>query len=311
MLQVQNLTVEVGGKNVVQGATFTVMARDKVGIVGRNGAGKTSMFKVLGGDNEPAAGKVMRSGMYGYLTQDPKNSAVDDGRTAITHILSGRNIDDDLVRLEKLRITMEEDESERNVNRYSRAEEEFRMKGGYSADSEARSIAAGLGLKADRLDLQLKVLSGGERRRVELSRILFAGSDMLLLDEPTNHLDIDAKTWLLNFLRNYKGALLVISHDLDLLDEAITRVLHLDRPDEDDTGEVVEYRGTYSQYKRARAEDEARLEMFEAQIQAALDKWMAVQQMEIERMKAEQQAKLQSKMKAKKTSDGSWEVSRH
>ena len=80
-----------------------------------------------------------------------------------------------------------------------------------------------------------------------------------MLDEPTNHLDIDAKTWLLNFLRNYKGALLVISHDLDLLDEAITRVLHLDRPDEDDTGEVVEYRGTYSQYKRARAEDEARL----------------------------------------------------
>ncbi|MFM1791035.1 MAG: hypothetical protein RLZZ526_1362 [Actinomycetota bacterium] len=259
MLQVQNLTVEVGGKNVVQGATFTVMARDKVGIVGRNGAGKTSMFKVLGGDNEPAAGKVTRSGMYGYLTQDPKNSVVDDGRTAITHILSGRNIDDDLFRLEKLRIAMEEEASERNVNRYSRAEEEFRMKGGYSADSEARSIAAGLGLKADRLDLQLKVLSGGERRRVELSRILFAGSDMLLLDEPTNHLDIDAKTWLLNFLRNYKGALLVISHDLDLLDEAITRVLHLDRPDEDDTGEVVEYRGTYSQYKRARAEDEARL----------------------------------------------------
>jgi ATPase subunit of ABC transporter with duplicated ATPase domains len=259
MLQVQNLTVEVGGKNVVQGATFTVMARDKVGIVGRNGAGKTSMFKVLGGDNEPAAGKVVRTGMTGYLSQDPRASTVDDGRSAISHILSGRDIDADLERLEKLRIAMEEDASERNVNRYVRAEDEFRMKGGYSADSQARSIAAGLGLKADRLDLALRVLSGGERRRVELSRILFAGSDMLLLDEPTNHLDIDAKNWLLNFLRNYKGALLVISHDLDLLDEAITRVLHLDRPDEDDTGAVVEYRGTYSQYRRARAEDEARL----------------------------------------------------
>lgn len=259
MLQVQNLTVEVGGKNVVEGATFTVMARDKVGIVGRNGAGKTSMFKVLGGDNEPAAGKVTRSGMFGYLSQDPRSSTVDDGRSAISHILSGREIDADLERLEKLRIAMEEDASERNVGRYVRAEDAFRMKGGYSADSEARSIAAGLGLKADRLDLPLKVLSGGERRRVELSRILFAGSDMLLLDEPTNHLDIDAKTWLLTFLRNYKGALLVISHDLDLLDEAITRVLHLDRPDEDDTGHVVEYRGTYTQYKRARAEDEARL----------------------------------------------------
>jgi ATPase subunit of ABC transporter with duplicated ATPase domains len=260
MLQVQNVTVEVGGKNVVQGATFTVMARDKVGIVGRNGAGKTSMFRVLGGENEPAAGKVMRSGAFGYLSQDPRTSPEQEARSAIGHVLSGRNIDSDLARLEKLRVVMEKDPSDKNVAKFSKAEEEFTLKGGYSAESEARSIAAGLGLKEDRLDLALGVLSGGERRRVELARILFAGSDMLLLDEPTNHLDIDAKTWLLNFLRNYKGALLVISHDLELLDEAITRVIHLDRPDEDDTGMVYEYRGTYTQYKRSRAEDESRAE---------------------------------------------------
>ena len=260
MLQVQNLTVEVGGRNVVQGATFTVMARDKVGIVGRNGAGKTSMFKVLGGEAEPAGGKVTRTGQYGYLSQDPRTSPETERMSAISHVLSGRSIDEDLLRLEKLRIAMEENADEKNVARFIKAEDAFNMKGGYSAESEARSIAAGLGLKADRLDLALGVLSGGERRRVELARILFAGSDMLLLDEPTNHLDVDAKTWLLNFLRNYKGALLVISHDLELLDEAITRVLHLDRPNEDDTGAVHEYRGTYSQYKRSRADDEARAE---------------------------------------------------
>ncbi len=258
MLQVQNLTVEVGGRNVVQNASFTVMPRDKVGLVGRNGAGKTSMFKVLGGEAEPAGGKVLRSGAFGYLPQDPRIAGVFDGRSPISHILSGRNIDADVERLEKLRIAMEERADEKSVARYTRAEDEFRMKGGYSAESEARSIAAGLGLKADRLDLQLGVLSGGERRRVELSRILFAGSDMLLLDEPTNHLDIDAKTWMLEFLRQYRGALLVISHDLELLDEAITRVLHLDRPDEDGTGELVEYRGTYSKYKSSRAADEER-----------------------------------------------------
>lgn len=260
MLQVHNLTVEVGGRNVVEGATFTIMARDKVGIVGRNGAGKTSMFKVLGGDNEPAGGKVTRSGAYGYLSQDPRTTQEAERRSAISHILSGRSIDEDLERLEKLRVAMEENADERNVSRFIKAEDAFNLKGGYSAESEARSIAAGLGLKADRLDLALGVLSGGERRRVELARILFAGSDMLLLDEPTNHLDVDAKTWLLNFLRNYKGALLVISHDLELLDEAITRVLHLDRPNEDDIGTVYEYRGTYSQYKRSRAEDEVRAE---------------------------------------------------
>ena len=120
-------------------------------------------------------------------------------------------------------------------------------------------MAAGLGLQGDRLELPIGVLSGGERRRVELARILFAGSDVLLLDEPTNHLDIDAKNWLLQFLRTYRGALLVISHDIELLDEAITRVLHLDRPAEEAVGELVEYKGTYSQYRAARARDEERL----------------------------------------------------
>ncbi|NDF32576.1 MAG: ABC transporter ATP-binding protein, partial [Acidimicrobiia bacterium] len=259
MLQVQSLSVEVGGRVVVSDATFTVMPKDKVGLVGRNGAGKTSLFKVLGGEAEPIAGKITRKGGFGYLPQDPRIAGIYDGRSAISHILSGRNIDDDLMRIEKLRIAMEEDASERNVQRFSRAEEEFALKGGYAAESEARSIAAGLGMNGERLDLPVGVLSGGERRRVELSRILFAGSDALLLDEPTNHLDVDAKTWLLGFLRQYRGALLVISHDLDLLDEAITRVLHLDRVAEDATGHIVEYRGTYSQYQRARAEDEERL----------------------------------------------------
>ncbi|MCU1397022.1 MAG: putative transporter ATP-binding protein [Acidimicrobiales bacterium] len=259
MLQVQGVSVEIGGRLVVEDASFTIMPREKVGLVGRNGAGKTTFFKVLGGESEPIAGKILRKGGFGYLPQDPKIASMLDGRTAITHVLSGRGIDDALIRIEKLRIAMEEETSDRNVARFSRAQEEFAMSGGYAADSEARSIAAGLGLKADRMDLPLSVLSGGEKRRVELSRILFAGSDALLLDEPTNHLDIDAKMWLLDYMRKYRGAMLVISHDLDLLDEAITRVLHLDRPAEDATGHLVEYKGTYTQYKNARAADEERL----------------------------------------------------
>src|SRR5207302_6770587 len=116
----------------------------------------------------------------------------------------------------------------------------------------------GLGLGDDRLDLPLSVLSGGERRRVELARILFAGSDVLLLDEPTNHLDNDARDWVLGFLAKYRGALLVISHDLELLDAAITRVLHLDRPGGDGLGTLTEYKGTYSQYLENRRRDEIR-----------------------------------------------------
>jgi ATPase subunit of ABC transporter with duplicated ATPase domains len=259
MLQAQALSVEVGGRLVVDDASFTVMPRDKVGIVGRNGAGKTSLFRVLGGAAEPAEGKVLRTGGFGYLPQDPKIDGSQEHRSAVQHVLSGRGVDAELERIEKLRAAMEESPSDDNVARYSRAEERFRLEGGYSADSEARSLAAGLGIGQDRIELPIGVLSGGERRRVELARILFAGSDVLCLDEPTNHLDVDAKLWLMGFLRQYRGALLVISHDLDLLDEAITRVLHLDRPAETATGHIVEYKGTYSQYVAARAEDERRL----------------------------------------------------
>jgi ATPase subunit of ABC transporter with duplicated ATPase domains len=276
VLQVQGISVEVGGRLVVENASFSVMPRDKVGIVGRNGAGKTSLFKVLGGAVEPHGGKILRKGAFGYLPQDPKIPGSREQHSAISHILSGRNIDEELTRIEKLRLTMEESPSTQNIAKFSKAEDDFALKGGYAAESEARSIAAGLGLKPDRLNLPIHVLSGGERRRVELTRILFAGSDMLLLDEPTNHLDVDAKTWLLGFMRDYRGALLVISHDLDLLDEAITRVLHLDRPQEDSVGELIEYRGTYTQYKSSRAADEARLAKKAATQQKEIDRLQGV-----------------------------------
>jgi len=253
VLQVRDLKVEVGGRLVVSGATFSVRAGEKVGLVGRNGAGKTSMLAVLAGEAPAAGGAALRRGALGYLRQEarPAGSGVD--ATALSHVLSGRGLDEAARRIEKLRIALEEDPSGRNVERYSRAEDAFGDAGGYAAEAEVRRIVAGLGLAPDRIDLPVEVLSGGERRRVELARILFAGSDLLLLDEPTNHMDTDAGAWLMGFLRSYRGALLVVSHDLAVLDEAITRILHLDE------GEVVAYKGTYSQYRTARRRDEDRL----------------------------------------------------
>jgi ATPase subunit of ABC transporter with duplicated ATPase domains len=252
VLQARQLSVEVGGRLTLVEASFTVRPGDKVGLVGRNGAGKTSMLRVIAGEQPAAGGAVFRQGDFGYLLQEARPRGAGVEATALSHILSGRGLDEQAQRIEKLRLRLEEDPSERNVARFSRAEEEYRANGGYAAESDVRRITAGLGLAADRVDLPVDVLSGGERRRVELARILFAGSDVLLLDEPTNHLDTDAKAWLMGFLRTYRGALLVVSHDLDLLDEAITRVLHLDK------GELIEYKGTYSQYIEARAKDEER-----------------------------------------------------
>jgi ATPase subunit of ABC transporter with duplicated ATPase domains len=258
VLQARNLSIEVGGTTLLERVSFSVRAKDKVGLVGRNGAGKTTLLKVLAGASIPSAGVVHRGPGLGYLPQDPRLDGVPDDLRALDHVLSGRGFDEAAARLDKLRVALDEDASARNVERYARAEERFRFEGGYGAESEVRRLAAGVGLGESRLDLALGTLSGGERRRVELVRILFAGSQVLLLDEPTNHLDTDAKEWLLGFLRSYRGALLVISHDLDLLDEAITRVLHLDRGAEDTTGTMVEYKGTYSQYLLQRERDERR-----------------------------------------------------
>ncbi len=251
MLQVRDLSVEVGGVLVVEDASFSLRAGDKVGLVGRNGAGKTSLLRTLGGEAPAAGGLIRRTGALGYLPQEPlaRDRA---GHSALTHILEARGLAQAAVDLEKTRLQMEERPTERAIARFSRLEESFRDAGGYAAESEARRIVAGLGLAADRVDLPVAVLSGGERRRVELARILFAGSELLLLDEPTNHLDVDAKHWLMKFLVGYRGALLVVSHDIALLDRSITRVLHLDE------GELVEYRGTYSQYRESRRRDEER-----------------------------------------------------
>jgi ATPase subunit of ABC transporter with duplicated ATPase domains len=252
VLQVRGLAIDVAGRRVLSDASFTVSVGDKVGLVGRNGAGKTSLLKVLAGEDDAAGGVAVRRGTLGYVPQNPRPRG-EASHTALSHILSGRGLDRAAERLTELHRRLEKDHSAAAIEKYSEAEERYRMDGGYSGESDARRIASGLGLRLDRIDLALSVLSGGERRRVELARVLFADADLLLLDEPTNHLDSDAKAWLMDFLRDYRGAVIVVSHDLALLDASITRVLHLD------AGRLIEYRGTYSQYQAARRLEATRL----------------------------------------------------
>ena len=252
--------MEVGGRLVVEGASLTVRARDKVGLVGRNGAGKTSLLRVLGGAAPAAAGVVHRQGALGYLPQDPRIAGLLDGVTALTHVLSGRGLDQATVRIEKLRLAMEDHSGERRPLHRIGA---FRRRG--IRLSPVRSLVAGLGIDGDRVDLPLSVLSGGERRRRARPH-LFAGSDVLLLDDPpTTSTSMPRGS---EFSGTTRGA--PRHQPRPHLPEAITRVLHLDRPNEELPGHMVEYKGTYSQYLAARAKDEVRLTKIAAQQDAEI-----------------------------------------
>ena len=229
MLTATGVELRAGAHLLLADASFRVGPGDRVGLVGRNGAGKTTLTRVLAGESAPAAGQVSRTGRIGYLPQDPRTG--DLSQLARDRILAAR----DLVEIDRrLRTAAERmasaDEAtrEKAMRRYSNAEAEFIARDGYAATSQAASIAASLGLPERTLGQPLHTLSGGQRRRVELARILFSGADSLLLDEPTNHLDADSIAWLRDYLRTYPGGLVVISHDAALLDAVVNRVFHLD-----------------------------------------------------------------------------------
>jgi len=229
MITATNLELTAGARTLLSGATFHVGPGDRIGLVGRNGAGKTTLTRVLAGDALPTQGSVRRSGAIAYLPQDPRTGDLDE--IARHRILSARGlvrILDDLADAAAKMGTSDDGGRVDAMSRYARAEERFAARGGWAAESEAASIASSLGLPSGVLAQPLGTLSGGQRRRVELARVLFSGAPTLLLDEPTNHLDADSIGWLRTFLRAHEGGCVVISHDATLLEETVNRVFHLD-----------------------------------------------------------------------------------
>ncbi|GAA3672376.1 ATPase subunit of ABC transporter with duplicated ATPase domains [Yimella lutea] len=255
MITAQGIELRAGSRLLVENATFRVAPGDRVGLVGRNGAGKTTLTKVLAGQGIPAAGTVTSSGEVGYLPQDPRTGDLEI--LARDRILSARGLDSIIRDLRKAEAGMaDEDEElrEKAMRRYSRLDAEFTAQGGYAAESEAASIASSLSLPERVLGQPLKTLSGGQRRRVELSRILFSGAQTLLLDEPTNHLDADSIIWLRDYLKAYRGGLIIISHDVEMLDTVVTRVFHLDA----NRAELDIYNVGWKPYLQQRETDEKR-----------------------------------------------------
>lgn len=229
MIVAHDVELRAGAQILLERATFQIAPGDRVGLVGRNGAGKTTLTRVLAGEGQAARGTVTRTGDVGYLPQDSRTGDLE--QLARERVLSARGLDVVLRRLREAETAMastDDRRRERAMDRYAWLDAEFVARGGYTAESEAAMICSSLGLPERVLGQRLHTLSGGQRRRVELARILFSGARTLLLDEPTNHLDSDSMAWLRDFLRAWSGGLVVISHDVTLLRVTVNRVFHLD-----------------------------------------------------------------------------------
>jgi ATPase subunit of ABC transporter with duplicated ATPase domains len=229
VISATGIELRAGARLLMEDVTFRVGPGDRVGLVGRNGAGKTTLTKVLAGEAMPAAGSVHRSGEVGYLPQDPRTGDLEV--LAMNRILAARGLDEVISRMRSTEGEMasaDDETRDRAMARYARLEAELHSRGGYAAESEAARIASNLGLEERVLAQPLRTLSGGQRRRVELARILFSGAQTLLLDEPTNHLDADSIVWLRDYLKAHTGGLIVISHDVGLVETVVNKVFYLD-----------------------------------------------------------------------------------
>lgn len=265
MISFTDLEVRAGIRTLLTvPGSLVVHEGDRIGLVGRNGAGKTTTMRILAGETEPYAGTIVRSGELGYLPQDPREG--DLHATVLSRVLSARGLDSIARNMERQQFILETTDNDKKrdqaIKKFTRLEERFNDLGGYKAKGDAARICNSLGLEQRVLGEQLEHLSGGQRRRVELARILFGSAQAdgskagttLLLDEPTNHLDADSIQWLREFLSQYTGGLIVISHDTGLLDAVVNKVWYLDSI----RAEIDTYSMNWERYLAARSADEQR-----------------------------------------------------
>lgn len=245
ILYCQGCGVDVAGEALLRNITFALEAADKVGLVGPNGAGKTTLISALLGKWPLESGQVQLSTTVGYL---PQNASLSAGGTVSEGMLEERY---DLVQIrDELRLLEQKmGTDEKLLSRYAELTELFEREGGYALEAQIRKILAGLGL-AEAANVLVERLSGGQKTRLALGKLLLRSPGLLVLDEPTNHLDIAALEWLENYLRDYPGAVLVVSHDRYFLNRVVERIFHLEN------GMLQAYQGDFTQYELQRVLEE-------------------------------------------------------
>lgn len=252
VLNVQGVNKQFVVDWVLQDITFRIDAREKVGLVGRNGCGKTTLFKVIVGELEPDAGSVslVRGATIGHLRQ----SAIEHQRgTVLEHAEQGQeHLRHMKTRLAELEAALEAGGTTDDLDEYAMLSEHFSEADGYSIENDVRTVLGRLGFTPDQYDQDVSSLSGGEKTRLAIARLLLEEPDLLILDEPTNHLDLQATEWLEGWIRSYHGAVIVVSHDRTFLENTVNRVMELR------DAKLKSYPGGFAKYLQLRAEDEER-----------------------------------------------------
>lgn len=254
-MKIDNLSLSFGTAEVYKNLTVEFNQNDKIGIIGVNGAGKTTLFKLILGELTPDAGTITVSSKIGYLPQVIEDN-FDKEMSAFDYLLSARPIKELENKLTNLYEQIATEKNEHNLKKYmkdiTKVEDELTYYEQYNAESELLKIIAGMNIDDALLDLKLKNLSGGQKSKIAFARLLYSKPETLLLDEPTNHLDLDTKDYIIEYLKNYKGLILVISHDTSFLDEITNKTLSIDKNKK--TGTL--YNGSYSKYEKIKKERE-------------------------------------------------------
>ena len=248
IVQLQRVSKSFGAQEVIRDASFQINPGDKIGLIGRNGAGKTTLMKIILRQLEPDQGAVhSKSGLRtGALDQIPDfhetTTVLDEGLRSFASLIQTER------EMRELEHAIADHSHKETLERYSQLQHEFELRGGYSFRSQTESALLGVGFTRDALRKPSRVLSGGEKNRLALAKLLLSDAELLLLDEPTNHLDIRSIEWLEKFLNETSKTVIVVSHDRFFLDRVAKRILELEEC------RVSDYRGNYSAYLKEREE---------------------------------------------------------
>ena len=251
ILSCQGISKSFGEKVILEDASFHIEEREKAALIGNNGAGKTTLLRIIMNELHADSGQVvlMKDRQIGYLAQ---YQDVQGHRTVYEELLSTKQYIIDIEeRMRSMELEMKHasgEELDRLMNSYTRLTHEFELENGYAYKSELMGVLNGLGFTEEDFNKQVATLSGGQKTRVALGKLLISKPDILLLDEPTNHLDMESIAWLETYLLNYPGAVFIVSHDRYFLDKVVTKVIEIE------TGHVRMYSGNYSAYAEKKAQ---------------------------------------------------------